>query len=51
MEEGYDYDAAASTVKIEDITNDEIQQGDSSQLKENDPDFDKLWVREQEMSE
>ena len=42
--DGYDYDAAASTIKIEDITTDEDNQNILRRLKGNDPDFDKLWV-------
>ena len=35
--EGYDYDAAASTIKIEDITSNKINQEILRRLKENDP--------------
>ena len=42
--EGYDYDAAARTIKIRDITSDEINRKILRRLKENDPTFDKLWV-------
>ena len=44
--EGYDYDAAARTVEIEDITSDAINREILRKLKDNDPNFDKLWVRE-----
>ena len=39
MEE-YDYDAAVSTIKIEDIASDETNRKILSRLKENDPTFD-----------
>ena len=42
--EGHDYDALASTVKIEDITTDDVNRDILRKLKENDPNFDKLWV-------
>ena len=42
--EGYDYDAAASSVKIEEIAADEDNQEILRGLKENDSDFDKLVV-------
>ena len=42
--EGYDYDAAASTVKINDITSDDTNRDILRRLKENDPDFDMLEV-------
>ena len=42
--EGYDYEAASRTVKIDDITSDFTNQSILRKLKENDPDFDKLWV-------
>ena len=38
--EGYD----ASTVRIEDITTDPYNRDILTSLKENDPDFDELWV-------
>ena len=44
MEEYNDYDAAAATIKIEDITTDKINRKILRQLKENGPDFDKVWV-------
>ena len=40
----YDYDAAVGTVKIEDITRDEGNRNILRRLKENDPNFDELWV-------
>ena len=43
--EGYDYEAAASTIKTEDIARDETNQQILRRLKRNDPDFDHLWVR------
>ena len=43
--EGYDYDAAASTIKIEDITRDEGNRNILRCLKENDPDYVEMWVR------
>ena len=39
-----DYDAAAGTIKIEDIACDAINQDILRRLKENDPNFDKLLV-------
>ena len=42
--EGYNYKAAASTIKVEEITNDEINRNILQRLKENDPDFDYLAV-------
>ena len=42
--EGYDYDAVARAVKIEDITTDEQNRNILRKLKANDPDFDKLLV-------
>ena len=44
--EACDYDAASSTIKIEDITSDSINQEILRSLKENDPDFVKLYVRD-----
>ena len=43
MEE-YDYDAAAGTIIIKDITTGRINSEILRQLKENDPGFDELWV-------
>ena len=43
--EGYDYDAAAGTIKIEDITRDETNREILRWLKENDPEFVELCVR------
>ena len=40
--DGYDYDAAAGTVKIEDITSDEINREILRRIEENDPSFVKL---------
>ena len=42
--EGYDYDAAARTVKIEDITSDETNRKILRQLNEDDPEFDRLCI-------
>ena len=42
--EGYDYDAAAGTVKIEDIATDEVNREILRRLKANDPNFVKLIV-------
>ena len=42
--EGYDYDAAASTIKIEDITSNKINRDILRRLKEDDPEFDEVWV-------
>ena len=42
--EGYDYDAAASTIKLEDITTDRTNREILRRLKDNDPNFVKLWV-------
>ena len=42
--EGYEYDDVASAVKIEDITSDETNQEILRKIKENDPEFDTLWV-------
>ena len=49
--EGYDYDAASSTVKIEDIVGGETKRQILRKLKENDTDFDELWVRKEEDSD
>ena len=43
MEE-YNYDALASTIKIEDITSDEQNQDIIRQLKENDPNRDLVCI-------
>ena len=43
--EGLDYDAAASTIKIEDITSDPHNRNILRQIKANDPNFDELFVR------
>ena len=43
--EGYDYDAAARTVEIEDITSDRRNREILRHLRENDPNFDELWLR------
>ena len=45
--EGYDYDAAASTIKIEDIVRDETNRNILRRLKENDPNLDKLRLIEE----
>ena len=42
--EGYDYDAAASTIKVEDITSSETNRRILRSLKVNDPSFDELWM-------
>ena len=42
--EGFDYDAAAATVAIEDITRDATNREILRRLKENDPEFHMLWV-------
>ena len=42
--EGYNYDAVASTIKLEDITSNRVNQGLLRRVKENDPDFDKMLV-------
>ena len=42
--EGYDYAAAAGTIKIEDITTDFTNRDILRRLKENDPEFDDLVV-------
>jgi len=42
--EGYDYDAAARTINIIDITTNESNRYILRKLKENDAYFDKLWV-------
>ena len=42
--EGFDYDAAASAIKIDDITTDETNREILRKLKENDPEFDNLVV-------
>ena len=42
--EGYDYDATASAIKIEDITTDETNREILRKLKEYDPEFDQLVV-------
>ena len=42
--EGFDYDVAARTVKIEDITSNETNRNILRQLRENNPDFGRLWV-------
>ena len=42
--EVYDYDAAARTIEIEDITSDEVNRNVLRRLKENDPDFVKVVV-------
>ena len=44
MNDGYDYEAAAGTVKIAHITTDKTNQYILRQLLQNDPDFDKLVV-------
>ena len=50
MEGLLDYDAAASTIKIEDITTDEINREILRKLKGNDPTFEKLRVYEERSS-
>jgi hypothetical protein len=40
--DGYDFDAVARTIKIEDITADEVNREILRRLKENDPEFD--WI-------
>ena len=51
MMEGLDYDAAASTIKIEDIANDRTNREILRRLKENDPTFGcKLWVYKERSS-
>ena len=42
--EGYNYDRRSRTVKVEDITTDDTNRDILRRLKENDPDFDELWV-------
>ena len=42
--EGYDYDAAASTIRVEDIAADETNRKILRKLKENDPEFGTLWI-------
>ena len=42
--EGYDYDAAARTVEIDDITSDATNREILRRLKENDPTFYQLWL-------
>ena len=42
--EGFDYDAAAATVEIEDITRDATNREILRRLKENDPEFHMLRV-------
>ena len=42
--EGYDYDAAASTIKIDDITSDKYNREILRKLKENDPGYVSLVV-------
>ena len=42
--EGYDFDAAASAIKIEDITRDENNRNILRKLKANDEEFDDLVV-------
>ena len=42
--EGYDYDAAASTIKIDDITSDKCNREILRKLKENDPGYVSLVV-------
>ena len=44
MDEYNKYDALASTIKIEDITSDELNQNILRRLKDNDPSFDELWI-------
>jgi len=42
--EGYEYyQAAASTIKIDDIASDDVNRKILRRLKENDPNFDELW--------
>ena len=48
MGEEYDFDAAAGTIKIEDIKTDDVNREILRKLKENDPNFDKVYVRNQE---
>lgn len=42
-----DCDAEARATKMEDVTTDENNRRILRRLKENDPDFDKLWVRKE----
>ena len=42
--EGYDYQAAASTIKIDDIASDDVNRKILRRLKANDPQFDDLRV-------
>ena len=42
--EGYDYDAAASTIKLEDISTDETNRAILRKLKENDSEFVELLL-------
>ena len=44
--DGYDYDALAGTIKVDDITSNSTNQIILRKLKENDPDFTVLWVRD-----
>ena len=41
----HDYDAAARNIKIEDITSDDTNRSILRKLKENDTEFDKLYMR------
>ena len=42
--EGYDYEAAAGTIKIEDLTTDRTNREILRRLKDNDPGFVEMWV-------
>ena len=50
MEEG-DYEVAAGAINMEDITSDEDNQDILRRLKENDPDFEMLWVMDEPIND